>query len=202
MSRHPVRRSARRGVQVKRKPKSKRSAATPIPRFSRRARIAVIFGVIVVTALPIALTWFCASDYGPSISAHSGGGVPGTYRLTNTRCDSKCSPTGTFTANDPSGPVVVDIGIGPGSHGSLTRVGDQVPAVDVAGRIYPTHGGYSWIQDLIGLLVGSLFALGCLWFFLVQPIRTRDGLLWEDIYSLSWRAPTQTPDRGGLGHAA
>lgn len=92
-----------------------------------------VLSLAYAIALPVTLV-----QGGMDWAAHLGAGQPG-YFLADSPC-SNCGWTGTFNGAD--GSVSYDVSL---SDASITGPGDEVPAMSVAGNIYPAGGGSGWI---------------------------------------------------------
>jgi hypothetical protein len=99
------------------------------------------------------LLWAGIFNFGPSWTAHTGGGVRGTFTATMHHCGS-CPWYGFFTPSD-GGPGRIYVRMGNGAHG-ITAIGDTVPAIDTgAVQVFPVNGTTDWIVPLAAMAVGG-----------------------------------------------
>lgn len=100
-----------------------------------------VLSLAYAIALPVTLV-----QGGMDWAAHLGAGQTGYFQA-DSPC-SNCGWTGTFRGND--GSVSYDVSL---SDASITGPGDEIPALSVAGNIYPAGGGSGWIYTtFVGLV--------------------------------------------------
>ena len=100
-----------------------------------------VLSLAYAIALPVTLV-----QGGMDWAAHLGAGQTGYFQA-DSPC-SNCGWTGTFRGND--GSVSYDVSL---SDASITGPGDEIPALSVAGNIYPAGGGSGWIYTtFLGLM--------------------------------------------------
>jgi hypothetical protein len=132
-------------------------------------------GRILMLAVAGLLIWVGLYLFGPSWTAHTGGGSHGTFTVTRQGCDSGCQWFGVFAPAD-GGPARYDVRMGYGHHG-INAVGDVVPAIDAgAPNVFPADGGYDWLLAIAALALGA--AVLILWCvrLVVFVIRARPAL--------------------------
>lgn len=125
---------------------------------------------IVMLALSGLLLWAGIFYFGPSWTAHTGGGVQGTFIATSHNCGT-CSWYGSFTPSG-GGPGRVHVRMGGGAYG-ISAIGDAVPAIDTgAVEVFPADGGTDWLLPLAAIVVGAVMLI--LWCVrVVRPLSRR-----------------------------
>jgi hypothetical protein len=143
-------------------------------RRGRRRHLAIVVAGAVV-AMGIA-----AASFGliPAIEAAQGGGVTGSFVVSDRVCSSKtgCQWVGTFHGAD--GDVVAGLAYGgvlPSGDGPGSTIAVRYPGG--SDQVYALHGSHTWVFDLLVTLVIGAAAGAALW---VSPLgdggRESDGV--------------------------
>jgi hypothetical protein len=136
-----------------------RAAATKERRGRRRHLAIVAVGAIVAMAI-------AAASFGliPAIEAAQGGGVTGSFVVSDRVCSSKvgCQWVGTF--HGANGSVVAGLAYGgvlPSGDGPGSTIAVRYPGG--TDQVYALHGSHTWVFDLLITLVIGAAAGAALW---------------------------------------
>src|SRR5262245_57751967 len=128
-------------------------------------------------ALAGLLLWAGAFIGRPAWTAHTGGGIHGSFSVTRQSCGKGCEWYGTFAPTDAL-PTRYNVRMGYGHHG-IRAVGDIVPAIDAgAPNVFPADGGYDWLLSLAALILGAGILVLWLYRLIRRPLRrAREGVI-------------------------
>jgi hypothetical protein len=142
-----------------------RAQATAAQQRRRRLKHWLIIGVGAVVAMAIA-----AASFGliPAIEAAQGGGVTGSFVVSDHVCSSKtgCQWVGTF--HSANGEVLTGLAYGgtlPSGDGPGSTIAVRYPGG--SDQVYALHGSHTWVFDLLITLVIGVAVGAALW---VSPL--------------------------------
>jgi hypothetical protein len=142
-----------------------RSRAAATSKRRGRLRHLAIVAVSAIVAMAIA-----AASFGliPAIEAAQGGGVTGSFVVSDRVCSSKtgCQWVGTF--NGPHGDVITGLAYGgalPAGDGPGSTIAVRYPGG--SDQVYALHGSHTWVFDLLITLVIGAAVGAALW---VSPL--------------------------------